>query len=72
MPFFVAIGDVTRSVLESHVQRDGELFFYVAFANADNVQLPNLLKEYELVARKQYERDGYTLDLYTFRFRYLP
>jgi hypothetical protein len=72
VPFFVAIGDVKRDVLASHVQRDGELFFYIAFANADNVQLPNLLKEYELVARKQYERDGYTMDLYTFRFRYLP
>ena len=70
VPFFVAIGDVTRDVLESHVQRDGELFFYIAFANADNVQLQNLLKGYALVGAKQYERYGYTLDLYTFRFTF--
>ena len=55
-------------MLESHIKRDGELFFYVAFANADNVQLQNLRKEYPLVGTTRYERQGYTLDLYTFRF----
>jgi len=68
----VAIGDVTRDVLQSHIHRDGELFFYMAFANADNEQLPNLLKEYALVTTKQYERYGYTLALYTFRFTFTP
>jgi hypothetical protein len=68
--FFVALGDVKRDIIESHVRSDGELFFYVGFANADNVQLQYLLKEYPLVAMKQYERYGYTLDLYTFRFSF--
>jgi hypothetical protein len=68
IPFFVAIGDVARSVLQTHLQREGELFFYMAFPNADNEQLRNLLNEYGLVAKKQYKRYGYTLDLYTFRF----
>jgi hypothetical protein len=72
IPFFVAIGDVTRSVLQSHLQREGEPFFYMAFANADNVQLQNLLKEYALVAKKRYDRYGYALDLYTFRFAFTP
>jgi hypothetical protein len=70
VPLFVAIGDVKRDVLESHVRRDGELFFYVAFPNADNVQLQNLLKEYALVGAKKYERDGYTMDVYIFRFTF--
>lgn len=70
VPFFVAIGDVKRDVIESHVRSDGELFFYIAFANADNVQLQELLKNYPLVATKKYDRHGYTLDLYTFRFSF--
>jgi hypothetical protein len=70
VPFFVAIGDVPRDVLASHVRHDGEPFFYVAFANADNAQLQTLLKEYPLVGTKQYQRYGYTLDLYTFRFTF--
>jgi hypothetical protein len=65
VPYFVAIGDVTRDVLQSHIHRDGELFFYMAFANADNEQLPNL-------TTKQYERYGYTLALSTFRFTFTP
>jgi hypothetical protein len=68
VPFFIAIGDVTREVIGSHVRRDGELFFYLAFANADNVQLQELLKKYPLVGTKTYDRYGYTLGLYTFRF----
>jgi hypothetical protein len=72
VPFFVAIGDVQRSVLASHIQRDGEIFYYVAFANADNVQLQSLRKEYPLAGTTRYERQGYTLDLYTFRFPFSP
>ena len=68
VPFFVALGDVNRDVIASHVRSDGQLFFYIAFANADNVQLRELLKRYQLVRTKTYERQGYTLDLYTFRF----
>ncbi len=71
-PFFVAIGDVTRDVIASHVRRDGEPFFYLAFANADNEQLGPLRKTYPLLATKRYERFGYTLDLYTFRFSFAP
>ena len=56
IPFFVAVGDVTRGVLQTHLQREGDLFFYMAFPNADNVQLQNLLREYGLVAKKQYDR----------------
>ena len=70
LPFFVALGDVNRDVIASHVRSDGQLFFYVAFANADNVQLQTLLKRYPLVQAKTYERHGYTLDLYTFRFSF--
>jgi hypothetical protein len=72
VPLFVAVGDVKRDVLQLHLRREGELFFYVAFANADNDQLRNLLKEYALVATKPYRRNGYTLDLYTFRFAFAP
>ena len=68
VPFFVALGDVNREVIASHVRSDGQLFFYIAFANADNVQLRELLKRYPLVRTKTYQRHGYTLDLYTFRF----
>jgi hypothetical protein len=70
VPFFVALGDVKRDVIASHVRRDGQLFYYIAFANADNVQLQALLKRYPLVRTKTYERHGYTLDLYTFRFSF--
>jgi len=52
------------------VRSNGELFFYIAFANADNVQLPELLKTYPLVGTKTYDRHGYTLELYTFRFSF--
>jgi hypothetical protein len=64
----VALGDVNRQVIASHVRSDGQLFFYIAFANADNVQLRELLKRYPLVRTKIYQRHGYTLGLYTFRF----
>ena len=70
VPFFVARGDVTRDVLASHVQRDGEPFFYMAFPHADNAPLQSLLHDYALVATKQYERRGYTLDVYIFRFTF--
>jgi hypothetical protein len=68
IPFFVAIGDASRETIASHVTRDGELFFYMAFANADNVQIHGLLKNYPLAGKTTYERHGYTMDLYTFRF----
>ncbi len=66
LPLVIAIGE--RHAVESHVRREGERFFYVAFPNADNLQLPGLLNAYELISKKQYERHGYTVDLYTFRF----
>jgi hypothetical protein len=68
LPLFVAIGDVSRDTLATHLQHDGELFYYVAFPNADNVQLAALSNAYPLVATKKYERHGYTLELSTFRF----
>ena len=43
-----------------------------AFPNADNAQLPPLLKAYPVAATKEYERYGYTLALYTFRFSFAP
>jgi hypothetical protein len=52
------------------MQRDGEVFYYMAFANADNAQFRPLLSEYALVAKKQHRRHGYTLDVYTFRFAF--
>jgi hypothetical protein len=70
VPFFVAIGDVKRDVIASHVRHDGELFYYVAFPNADNAQLTPLLKAYPLAATKEYQRFGYTLASYTFRFSF--
>jgi hypothetical protein len=66
-------GDVQRDELRKHVIGDGERFFYLAFANADNHQLRLLLLEqYPLVGTKQYERHGYTLDVHTFRFTSMP
>jgi hypothetical protein len=47
-----------------------ELFFYVTFANADNDRIRKLFREHALVATKQHERNGCTLDLYTFRFAF--
>jgi hypothetical protein len=72
VPYFIAIGDVTRHQLQSHMQRDGDLFHYMAFANAGNEQLQALLKDYPLVTTKRYQRHGYTFDLYTFRFTFAP
>jgi len=68
VPLFVGLGDVKRDVLASHVRADGGLFYYVAFPNTDNTLLKPLLNEYPLVAVRKYDRKGYTLDLYTFRF----
>jgi hypothetical protein len=70
MPILVARGDIDRNILASHLTRDGDLFYYAAFANADNRELEALLSAYELVGRKRFDRYGYTLDLYTFRFRF--
>jgi hypothetical protein len=70
LPFFVAIGDVKRDVIGSHVRSDGDPFYYVSFANAHDEGLADLLKEYPLIGKKQYERHGYTLDVYTFRFSF--
>jgi hypothetical protein len=74
LPFTILSGDgdVQRDVLRTHVMGDGDRFFYMAFANADNHQLRMLLKQYPLVGTKQYERNGYTLDVYTFRFTSMP
>ena len=74
LPLSILSGDrdAQRDVLRKRVTGDGDRFFYMAFANADNHQLRFLLKEYPLVGRKQYERSGYTLDLYTFRFTSMP
>src|SRR5262249_17638446 len=68
VPFFVALGDIKRDVVASHVRNDGQLFYYMAFANAANVQLQELLKRYPLIRKKPHERHGYTMDVYTFRF----
>ena len=65
-------GDEKRDVLRKYVRGDGDRFFYMAFANADNHQLQLLLREYPLAGTKRYERSGYTLDVYTFRFTSLP
>ena len=70
LPFFVAIGDVKRDVIGSHIRREGDPFYYVAFANAHNEGLDDLMRDYPLVGQKQYERHGYTLDVYTFRFSF--
>jgi len=56
LPLFIAIGDVSRDVIGSHVRADGEPFFYMAFANADNEQLDTLRKTYPLTATRRYER----------------
>ena len=61
---------VKRDVIASHIRSEGEPFYYVAFANADNEGLAGLVKDYPLIGQKQYERHGYTLDLYTFRFSF--
>ncbi len=65
-------GDVPKDALRKHVKGDGDQFFYLAFANADNHQLRLLLQLYPLVRTKQYDRNGYTLDVYTFRFAAMP
>ena len=72
VPFVVGMGDIARDRLRSHMQREGDLFYYMAFANAGNEQLQPLLQDYPLVERKQYRRHGYTLDLYSFRFKFTP
>jgi hypothetical protein len=66
------VADVQRDTLRKRLKGDGDRFFYMAFANANNHQLPLLLKEYTLVGTKTYERRGYALDLYTFRFTPAP
>ena len=64
--------EVQRDVLRSHGLADGDPFVYLALANADNHQLRLLRAQYPLVGAKQYDRNGYTLDLYTFRFTSMP
>jgi hypothetical protein len=61
-------GDVMPEALRSHNLREGDRFFYMAFANADNHQLRLLRDRYPVVATKQYDRSGYTLDVFTFEF----
>jgi hypothetical protein len=64
-------GDLKRDALRKHLTgAGGDQFFYMAFANADNHQLRLLLTEYKypLVGQKRYVRNGYAVDLYTFRF----
>jgi hypothetical protein len=65
-------GDVQRDQLRKHVAGDGERFFYMAFANADNHQLRMLLERYPLSRTTAYERSGYRLDVYTFWFSSMP
>ncbi len=50
-------GDVQRGELRKHVTGDGERFFYVAFANADNHQLPMLLERYPLIRTTSYRTE---------------
>jgi hypothetical protein len=59
---------VTPEALRSHNVQEGDRFFYVALANADNHQLRLLRDRYPIVETKQYDRSGYTLDVYTFQF----
>jgi hypothetical protein len=61
-------GDVERGVLRAHHLEEGDRFFYLAFANVDNHQLRLLRNRYPVVATKQYNRAGYTLDVHTFTF----
>jgi hypothetical protein len=65
-------GDVQRDQLRKHLAGDGERFFYMAFANADNHQLRMLLERYPLSRTTAYERSGYRLDVYTFWFSSMP
>jgi hypothetical protein len=65
-------GDVQRGELRKHLTGDGERFFYMAFANADNHQLRMLLERYPLSRTTSYERSGYKLDVYTFWFSSTP
>jgi len=61
-------GDVESSVLRAHHLKDGDRFFYLAFANVDNHQLRLLRNRYAVERTRQYNRNGYTLDVHTFRF----
>ena len=61
-------GDVQPGQLRKHLTGEGERFFYMAFANADNHQLRMLLERYPLSRTTSYERSGYRLDVYTFWF----
>jgi hypothetical protein len=65
-------GDVQRAELRKHLTGDGDRFFYMAFANADNHQLRMLLERYPLSRTTAYERSGYRLDVYTFWFSSIP
>ena len=70
MPLVVAVGNLARPRLQEHMHHDGEVFLYAAFANADNQELLALRDRYEFIGTKRYDRHGYTLDLYMFRFRF--
>ena len=61
-------GDVRREVLRTHVTGNGDRFFYLAFGISDNHLLQLLLQQYPLAGSKRYDRNGYTLDVYYFRF----
>ena len=64
--------DVQRGTLRKYLTSDGDRFFYMAFANADNHQLRMLRALYPVVGTKQYQRHGYTLDVYTLQFTPAP
>jgi hypothetical protein len=61
-------GDGRRDSLRKHLAGADDRFFYMAFANADNHQLRLLLADYPVVGQKRYTRNGYAVELYTFRF----
>ena len=69
LPLFVSRGNIAPTILADHFMREGELFYYAAFANADNDELA-ALRGYELVDTRRFNRQGYTLDVYAFRFRF--
>lgn len=60
---------VTSGRLEPHLGRDGELFYFVQFPNTTEDDLNRLRRQYEVTAMKRYERRGYAIDVYTFRYR---
>jgi len=69
VPFFVALGDVPRMSWRRTCGTMANCFLR-RLRECRQRPTPTLLKEYPLVGTKQYERYGYTLVLYTFRFTF--